>query len=207
MVTWFGWYLVPMSPAWSRPWWSCSGDWRNSSSSSLCSPGGWVAGRGWTQWDWMWWLRWRCGCSRSWWTTATTSVSRPNATSPWPRILSLPCAFPSVHPSPSSSPPFHPILLLHPLHLLSILLLLSFLLVAVVDCFYCAILCSRADSQHSHVILHEWLAFYSVFLNIHESGVLTVLAWLVPHETAAISALSVCTIQPRTMSLHAKPHM
>ena len=29
--------------------------------------------------------------------------------------------------------------------------------------------------------------FYSAFLNIHQSGVLTALAWLVPHETAAIS--------------------
>jgi len=29
-----------------------------------------------------------------------------------------------------------------------------------------------------------------VFLNIHRSGVLTVLAWLVPHETAAILARS-----------------
>ena len=28
---------------------------------------------------------------------------------------------------------------------------------------YSAILCSRADSLHSHVILHEWLAFHSVF--------------------------------------------
>ena len=28
---------------------------------------------------------------------------------------------------------------------------------------YSAILCSRAGSLHSHVILHEWLAFYSVF--------------------------------------------
>ena len=40
----------------------------------------------------------------------------------------------------------------------------------------------------SHVILHQWLAFYSEFLNIHWSGVLTALAWLVPHETAAVSA-------------------
>ena len=53
---------------------------------------------------------------------------------------------------------------------------------------YSAILRSRADSQRSPVILHEWIAFYSVFLNIHRSGVLTALAWLVPHETAAISA-------------------
>ena len=48
---------------------------------------------------------------------------------------------------------------------------------------------SSADSLHLHVVLHEWLAFYSFlgFLNIYQSGVLTVLAWLVPHETAAIS--------------------
>ena len=58
----------------------------------------------------------------------------------------------------------------------------------------------------SHVILHEWIAIYSAFLNIHRSGVLTALARLVPHETAAISARSVYTIQPCTMSLHAKPH-
>ena len=71
---------------------------------------------------------------------------------------------------------------------------------------YSAILRSRADSLRSHVILHEWIAFYSAFWNIRRSGVLTTLAWLVPHETAAISASSVYTIQPRTMSLHAKPH-
>ena len=49
---------------------------------------------------------------------------------------------------------------------------------------------SRADLLRSHVILHEWLAFYSAFLNIHRSGVLTALEWLVPHETAAVSAQS-----------------
>ena len=31
------------------------------------------------------------------------------------------------------------------------------------------------------------------FFYIHRSGVLTVLAWLVPHETAAISAQVLCT--------------
>ena len=72
---------------------------------------------------------------------------------------------------------------------------------------YSAILRFRADSLRSHVILHEWIAFYSAFLNIHRSDVLTALAWLVPHETAAISARSVYTIQPCTMSLHAKPHL
>ena len=35
--------------------------------------------------------------------------------------------------------------------------------------------------------MSDWL-FIARFLNIHRSGVLTVLAWLVPHETAAISA-------------------
>ena len=63
-----------------------------------------------------------------------------------------------------------------------------------------AILRSQADSLRSHVTLYEWLAFYSVFLNIHRSCVLTALAWLVPNETA------VYTIQSYTMSFHAKPH-
>ena len=43
------------------------------------------------------------------------------------------------------------------------------------------------------MVLHEWLAFYSAFLNIHRSGVHTALAWLVPHETAAVSAQVLCT--------------
>ena len=73
------------------------------------------------------------------------------------------------------------------------------------DCLYSAILSSWADSLRSHVILHEWLAFYSAFLNIHRSGVLTALTWLVPHKTAAVPARSVYTIQPWSMSLHAKP--
>ena len=56
-------------------------------------------------------------------------------------------------------------------------------------------------------ILHEWLYsfiarffllfffFFSFsFLNIHRNGVLTALAvWLVPHETAAVSAQVLCT--------------
>ena len=70
---------------------------------------------------------------------------------------------------------------------------------------YSAVLCSWAGSLRLHVILHEWIAFYSAFLNIHRSGVLTVLAWLVPHETAAISVCSAYTMQLCTMSLHAKP--
>ena len=35
--------------------------------------------------------------------------------------------------------------------------------------------------------------FIARFLNIHQSGVLTALAWLVPHETVAISAQVLCT--------------
>ena len=41
---------------------------------------------------------------------------------------------------------------------------LSVLLIAFL---YSAILRSRADSLRSHVILHECIAFYSAFLNIH----------------------------------------
>ena len=36
-------------------------------------------------------------------------------------------------------------------------------------------------------------SFIALFLNIHRSGVLTALAWLVPHETAAVSAQVLCT--------------
>ena len=43
------------------------------------------------------------------------------------------------------------------------------------------------------MILHERLAFYSAFFNIHRSGVLTALTWLVPYETAAVSAQVLCT--------------
>ena len=44
---------------------------------------------------------------------------------------------------------------------------------------------THVESHASAVSLHEWIAFYSAFLNIHRSGVLTVLAWLVPQESAA----------------------
>ena len=37
------------------------------------------------------------------------------------------------------------------------------------------------------------LFFIAHFWNIHRSGVLTALAWLVPHETAAVSAQVLCT--------------
>ena len=87
-------------------------------------------------------------------------------------------------------------------------------LYTVVSCcwslfLYSVILHSWADSQCLHVILTWVTSFHSFILfYIHWSGVLTVLTWLVPHETAAASARSVYTIEPCTitMSLHAKPH-
>ena len=46
------------------------------------------------------------------------------------------------------------------------------------DCFYIVLASAVEQTLRSHVILHEWLAFYSAFLNIHQSVVLTALAWL-----------------------------
>ena len=71
---------------------------------------------------------------------------------------------------------------------------------------YSAVLRSRADSLRSICDSTQVNIFYSAFLNISQSGVLTALTWLVPHDTAAVSARSVYTIQPCTMSLYAKPH-
>ena len=61
-----------------------------------------------------------------------------------------------------------------------------------------SVLSSRLTAL-AYVILHEWLALYSAFYNIHQSGILIALAWLVPHETAAVLAHSVHTIQPCRM--------
>ena len=44
--------------------------------------------------------------------------------------------------------------------------------------------------------MSDWLYsmfFCCCFLNIHQSGVLTALAWLMPHETAAVSVQVLCT--------------
>ena len=49
------------------------------------------------------------------------------------------------------------------------------------------------------MILHEWIAFYSTFLNIHRSGVLTALAWLVPQESAARVSLGAFCVHHTTM--------
>ena len=47
----------------------------------------------------------------------------------------------------------------------------------VVDRFYIALFSTLEQTHCSHVILHEWVAFYSAFLNIHQNGVLTALTW------------------------------
>ena len=67
----------------------------------------------------------------------------------------------------------------------------------VILCSFCFCLMS-SDAKSilgTTMILHEWLAFHSVFLNIHRSGVLTALTWLVSHETAAVLVCPVYTIQ------------
>ena len=73
---------------------------------------------------------------------------------------------------------------------------------------YSAILRSLEQTHCARMwfYMSDWL-FIARFLNVHRSGVLTALAWLVPHETAAnLGASSVYTIQPCSMSFHAKPH-
>ena len=58
---------------------------------------------------------------------------------------------------------------------------------------YIALFSTLEQTLRSLVILPEGLAFYSAFLSIHGSGILTALAWLVLYETAAISAQVLCT--------------
>ena len=79
------------------------------------------------------------------------------------------------------------------------------------DCLYSAVLRSRADSLRSHVILCEWQAFYIVgFFFYHPPKCCTY-----TYSTGMASATWNCchlgtscvyTIQPYTMSLHAKLH-
>ena len=72
------------------------------------------------------------------------------------------------------------------------------------DRLYSAILRSRADSLRSHVILHEWLAFYSGFFFKYPKWCtgMAGATWNCCH----LGASSVYTIQPCTMPFHAKPH-
>ena len=58
------------------------------------------------------------------------------------------------------------------------------------DHLYSAILRSLEQTHCARLwfYMSDKLLFIARFLNIHLSGVLTALAWLVPHETAAVSA-------------------
>ena len=62
------------------------------------------------------------------------------------------------------------------------------------DRLYSAILRSLEQTHCARMwfYMSDWL-FIARFLNIHRSGVLTSLAWLVPHDTAAVSAQVLCT--------------
>ena len=57
--------------------------------------------------------------------------------------------------------------------------------------FYIALF-SALKQTHCARMSFYILAFYSAFLIIHPSGVRTALAWLVPHETAIVSAQVLC---------------
>ena len=60
---------------------------------------------------------------------------------------------------------------------------------------YSTILHSVTDSLRLHVILHESIVFFnSACLNIHQSGVLTALAWLVPNwKPSSSHSISILT--------------
>ena len=66
---------------------------------------------------------------------------------------------------------------------------------------YSAILHSQADSLCSHMILHEWLAFQTTTKVVHLQRWH---GWC--HMKLLHLACSVYSIQPCTVSLHAKPH-
>ena len=62
------------------------------------------------------------------------------------------------------------------------------------DHLYSAILRSLEQTHCARLWFYmSGKLFIARFLNIHRSGVVTALAWLVPHETAAISAQVLCT--------------
>ena len=54
--------------------------------------------------------------------------------------------------------------------------------------------------------MNDWL-FIACFLNIHWSGVLTGPAWLVPHETAGVSAQVLCRPYNRAPCLFMQSHI
>ena len=50
-------------------------------------------------------------------------------------------------------------------------------------------------------------SFIARFFNIHRSGVLTALAWLVPHETAAVSAQVLCALYNQSLCYFKQSHI
>ena len=59
---------------------------------------------------------------------------------------------------------------------------------------YIALFSALLSRLTALVCASAWvLDFIARFLNIHRNGVLTALAWLVPHETAAVSVQVLCT--------------
>ena len=70
-----------------------------------------------------------------------------------------------------------------------ILVLIDWLMIAYIALF--SALLSRLTALACG---SAWVtSFIERFLNIHRSGVLTALAWLVPHQTAAVSVQVLCT--------------
>ena len=61
------------------------------------------------------------------------------------------------------------------------------------DRLYSAILRSFEQTHCACMWFYMSDYFFIAFFNIHRSGVLTALAWLVAHETAAVSAQVLCT--------------
>ena len=77
--------------------------------------------------------------------------------------------------------------------------------VVFVDRFYIALFSAFEQTHCARMIDYFYfLFFYSTFWNIHRSGLqrCLIVTWLVPRETAVVSARSVYTIQPCTMSRH-----
>ena len=73
------------------------------------------------------------------------------------------------------------------------------------DCLYSAILRSRADSLRSHVILREWLAFYSAFFWI-STEVVYLQRWHGWCHMKLLPSRRKFCVHHATMSLQAKPH-
>ena len=64
----------------------------------------------------------------------------------------------------------------------------------IVDCFYIALFSTLEQTHCARLWFYMSDKLFIVpFLNIHRSGVLTALAWLVLHKTAAVSAQVLCT--------------